>query len=129
MATSLAVTADRGLVRFTGISEEYMGTSGMTILGQIDKLQKETAKENRNDSTATASSANTNPPKERNRKPPELTLMPRKSRSTPTSRAQSPGMYSPPVPAIPNEKSVLDRRAEKAQKLGKRRSLLAIFGK
>jgi len=38
-------------------------------------------------------------------------------------------MQSPPLPAIPTQKSAMDLKAERVQKLGRRRSFMAIFKK
>ena len=47
------------------------------------------------------------------------------SQSVPLSRVGSP----PLLPATPIEKNPLDRRAEKVQRLGKRKSFFNIFGR
>ncbi|KAF2092430.1 hypothetical protein NA57DRAFT_82286 [Rhizodiscina lignyota] len=41
MSECLSVTADRGIVRFVSIAEENLATNGLTILGEIQKLEKQ----------------------------------------------------------------------------------------
>lgn len=65
----------------------------------------------------------------------------RQFRSAPASKATSPtfqrtpsvpdlaAQRSPPVPSIPWDNNPMDRKAEKVQKLGKRKSFFTIFGK
>ena len=133
MATSLGVLPDRGIVKFVGVPEEYLATSGTTILGQIERLQKPTTSSGVVNPPAYAEE----PPVQRKisrratqKKPPALSLVPR-SQSTPGSRMPSPTLtvsnYGPVMPAIPQKQSTLDRKAEKMQRVGKRKSFMAIF--
>ena len=109
MADTLRIPATRGVIRFAGVAEEYLATNGTTILGQIENLEKTLAEDN-------------------SPKPSDLPFRNR-TQSTPAGAERSPALTSLPVPAMPTEKSPLDRKAERVQKLGKRRSFLARFGK
>lgn len=46
MSDTLGVTPDRGIIRFQTIPEENMAISGRTILGEIERLEKQQAEEN-----------------------------------------------------------------------------------
>ncbi len=118
----------RGVIHFTRIPDEDLAFNGTTILGQIENLQK--APGNQNASSARVSAF---PQKQSSRrlaqtKPRDLPLRGGTS-SVPLSRVASPAMLSPPIPAIPTQKSAMDLKAEKVQKLGRRRSFMAMFKK
>ena len=126
MNDSLGVSADRGVVRFAGVGEEYLGTNGMTVLGEIESLTR--GEDNGGETTRSNTIK-----RGRSRKVPkskELMLQERSRRPSPTAEeAPSPPMKSPPMPAMPTEKSLLDKKAEKVQKMGRRKSFLSMFGK
>ncbi|OCL06041.1 hypothetical protein AOQ84DRAFT_355678 [Glonium stellatum] len=46
MSDILGVTADRGIVRFQTIPEENLAIGGRTVLGEIERLEKQQAEEN-----------------------------------------------------------------------------------
>ena len=46
MSDTLGVTPDRGIIRFQTIPEENIAISGRTILGEIERLEKQQAEEN-----------------------------------------------------------------------------------
>ena len=136
MTEALGVTSDRGVVRFVPIAEEHLATNGSTILGEIERLSRTSDEENADNNAMGRSKSR------RSIKPKETALQDRsdtiKTRSRAisrkTSRAASPARMSPPLtspslPALPVEKSVMDRRAEKVQKMGRRKSFLSMFGR
>lgn len=128
LAESLGVAPIRGVIRFAPIPDEDLAFNGTTILGQIENLQKALGNQN-----VSSTGFSPFPPKQNSRRqaqarPRDLPLRGGTS-SVPISRAASPAMQSPRLPAIPTEKSPMDLRAEKVQKLGKRRSFMAIFGR
>ncbi|KAL9596076.1 MAG: hypothetical protein Q9219_006024 [cf. Caloplaca sp. 3 TL-2023] len=123
MADLLGVTPDRGIIRFVGISEEYLATNGNTIQGEIDNLSKESSE----DTTDTKRSNTLRRGRSRKSSKPEKLNLQERSRPGTSDRIQSPPLQSPPIPAIPREMSPLDRKAEKVQKMGRRRSFLAMF--
>ncbi|KAF2119929.1 hypothetical protein BDV96DRAFT_485755 [Lophiotrema nucula] len=45
MAESIGVPIDRGIIKFTPIPEESLATNGMTILGEIERLERQQADE------------------------------------------------------------------------------------
>lgn len=126
MNDSLGVSHDRGVVRFVGIGEEYLGTNGMTVLGEIESLSR--GEDNGGETTRSNTIRRGRSRKVPN--PKELVLQEKSRRPSPTAaKAPSPPLKSPPMPAVPIEKSALDKKAEKVQKMGRRRSFLSMFGK
>ncbi len=127
MTDSLGVAPDRGIVRFVGVGEEYLATNGGTILGEIEALGKNSDEDNRPDTAIGRTKSR------RSVKTKELRL---RSRSNSKLSVQvtsppllSPALTSPSLPAIPTQRSALDRRAEKVQTMGRRKSFLSMFGK
>jgi hypothetical protein len=45
MTESIGVTSDRGIVKFVPIAEEGLAMNGMTILGEIERLERQQAEE------------------------------------------------------------------------------------
>ncbi|KAL8939805.1 MAG: hypothetical protein Q9216_003156 [Gyalolechia sp. 2 TL-2023] len=124
MSELLGVTPDRGIIRFVGISEEYLATNGNTVQGEIDNLSKGSSE----DTTDTKRSNTLRRGRSRKSSRPEkLNLHMERSRPVTSDNAPSPVLQSPPLPDMPREMSPLDRRAEKVQKMGRRRSFLAMF--
>ncbi|KAL8834989.1 MAG: hypothetical protein Q9170_003510 [Blastenia crenularia] len=123
MADLLGVTPDRGIIRFVGISEEYLATNGNTIQGEIDNMSKETSE----DTTDTKRSNTLRRGRSRKTSKPEKLNLQERSRPGTSDKIPSPGLQSPPIPAMPREMSPLDKKAEKVRKMGRRRSFLAMF--
>jgi hypothetical protein len=133
LADSLGVSPARGVVRFVSIPDEYLAFNGTTVLGQIDNIQrlsdekdKEIEMERQKEQYR---SVNVAPTLRKNSCVTEkYKMVPQRpmagSQSVPLSRAGSP-----PLPSMPIAKSSIDRRAEKAQKLGKRKSFFNFFGR
>lgn len=119
----LGVNPDRGIVRFIGIAEEYLATNGMTMQGEIDNLGKESSEE----STENKRSNTLRRGRSRKASKPEKLNLQERSRSGTRDNLSSPALRSPPLPAIPREMSPMDKKAEKVQKMGRRRSFLAMF--
>ncbi len=125
MTDSLGVSAERGVVRFIGVAEEYLGTNGMTVLGEIENLTKgdDNAGETTRSNTIRRGRSRKVP------KPKELTIQER-SRPPTAEKTPSPPLKSPPMPAMPTEKSAMDKKAETVQKkMGRRKSFLSMFGR
>ncbi len=55
--------------------------------------------------------------------------LPIMEKSESRSELMDPPLKSPPLPAMPTENSARDRQAEKVQKVGRRKSIMAMFGK
>ena len=134
LADSLGVSPARGVLRFVSIPDEYLAFNGTTVLGQIDNIQrlsdekdKEVEMERQKEQYRPA---NTAPTLRKNSCVTEkYKMVPQRpmtgSQSVPLSRVGSP----PLLPSMPVAKSSLDRRAEKAQRLGKRKSFFNFFGR
>jgi hypothetical protein len=146
MEENLGVASDRGIIKFMTIPEENLATSGRTVAGEIEELEKE--------SGDTGSLPNRSASRATNRKRQsmrslrgKLTVLSNVAESappTPTfpneyrgSTAQSGRLGTPkservstPLPPMPPEPSLLDKKAEKVRKMGRRKSFIAtIFGK
>ncbi|KAI4139355.1 MAG: hypothetical protein L6R39_006328 [Caloplaca ligustica] len=123
MSDLLGVTPDRGIVRFVGISEEYLATNGNTVQGEIDNMGKETSEdsgENKRSNTLRRGRSR------KSSKPEKLNLQER-TRPATSDQASGSALMSPPLPAMPRELSPLDKKAGKVQRMGRRRSFLAMF--
>ena len=125
-ATSLGVLPDRGVIRFVGIPEEYFATAGTTVTGHIERLQKAPSVPSRQDSETEDVIQRKPSRRDVQNRPPKLSLVPKCS-SMPGSRMPSPTFRGPAMPAIPDQQSPLDKKAEKVQKAGKRKSIFAAF--
>jgi len=130
MEEALGVVPNRGIIRFLAIPEENLATDGRTIAGEIEELEKETADTN----TSLQRSLSRGAPKSKRRnsirslRATKHQLPTHNERVSPVSPMSE--RETPTLPAMPSEKSPMDRRAEKAQKMGRRKSFIAtIFGK
>ncbi|KAL8949088.1 MAG: hypothetical protein Q9222_004778 [Ikaeria aurantiellina] len=134
MSDSLGVTPDRGIVRFVGISEEYLATNGNTVLGEIENLSKNSSEDSNGAVERKQSKSVRRGLSRKSSKPEKLKLQPQERFSRPgtsdnkmASPPFQPALKSPPIPEMPREPSPMDRKAEKVQKIGRRRSFLAMF--
>ncbi|KAI9808118.1 MAG: hypothetical protein M1825_004575 [Sarcosagium campestre] len=123
---SLGVGSSRGIIKFVPIAEGNLAMNGHTVLGEIEALEK---KSNQLPHQAKRCSSN----KSLNKSAHKRSLLSLRARASTLSlqgfSALSTSDSAPPVPPIPTDKSVLDRKAERVQKLSRRRSFLALFGK
>ncbi|TVY83267.1 hypothetical protein LSUE1_G002161 [Lachnellula suecica] len=134
MEESMGVAPNRGLIKFVPVPEENMATDGKTAAGEIEELDRETAANNIN-LNRSLSRAGAGTPKGKKRQslrslrnptPAGSALPTHDEQITPPLSARQ----SPTVPAIPTELSPMDRKAEKVQKMGRRKSFIAaVFGK
>ncbi|KAI4255097.1 MAG: hypothetical protein LQ352_002726 [Teloschistes flavicans] len=130
MSDSLGVSPDRGIIRFNPISEEYLAHNGTTVLGEIENLSRETSDESNGASGTTRSGTLRRKLSRQNSRPEKLQISSheRSSRPGTSTGIISPPLKSPPVPALPEVRSLpMDRKAEKVRKMGRRRSFLAMF--
>lgn len=130
MADALGVDSSRGVVRFAAVSEADLATGGMTVQGEIEGAAigaggRESASV---DGERGISMGRRSRSRRRERAEEKEN---QKSRPQTRDQAQGKGelMKVPPLPPVPVEKSALDRRTEKVQKVGRRKSFLAIFGR
>ncbi|KAL8676659.1 MAG: hypothetical protein Q9186_006843 [Xanthomendoza sp. 1 TL-2023] len=125
MAESLGVTPERGVVRFVGIAEEYLATNGNTVLGEIENMSKESSEDSANGTQRTGTLRRG---RSRRSSKPEKLQMPLNSRpGTSDVKITSPQQMSPPIPARSEEAIPMDKKPEKVQRMGRRRSFLALF--
>ncbi|KAL8917231.1 MAG: hypothetical protein Q9208_008070 [Pyrenodesmia sp. 3 TL-2023] len=123
MSDLLGVAPDRGIVRFVGISEEHLATNGTTVLGEIDNLTKESGE----DPTENKRSTTLRRGRSRKASKPEKLNLQERSRPGTSNNYSSPALVSPSLPSLAREQSPLDKKTEKVQKMGRRRSFLAMF--
>jgi hypothetical protein len=129
MEEGLGVAPNRGVIKFLAMSEDNLATDGKTITGEIEELEKEHAENNSSlQRSLSKSTAQTKRRQSmRSLRTSKNTLPTHNEHGSPTPPRS---LETPPLPAIPSEKSPMDQRAEKAQKMGRRKSFIAsIFGK
>jgi hypothetical protein len=118
---------DRGMVTYTHIAEENMGTGGKTVAGQIDDLLKETAED-----TANMRRSLSRGTKAKRRQSTKSLRKMGSSLATHTERIATPTneRETTPLQSLPVEKSATDLKAEKVQKVSRRKSFIAnMFGR
>ncbi|KAE9378935.1 Tautomerase/MIF [Stipitochalara longipes BDJ] len=132
MEEGLGVAPNRGVIKFVAMSEDNLATDGKTITGEIEELEKESAENN----SSLQRNLSKNPPKTKRRnslrslRTNKTPLPTHNEHGSPTPPISDWERVTPPLPAIPSEKSPMDQRAEKAQRMGRRKSFIAsIFGK
>ena len=149
MTSALGVLPDRGIVKFVGLADDYLATAGTTIQGQAERLERVLSlnQEERkppdmplpqSPPTSVKALPSAPPPRmavQAKRKPPALSLIP-KSQSMPGSKMPSPIAADSPaalprIPIPPRSKtpSIFDRKAERMRGSGRRKSILALFGR
>jgi hypothetical protein len=149
----LNVPPSRGIVKFVELSEENFAFSGRTYAGQIEELEREHGE----DISSLKRNLSRSGPKTRTKKQSMRNMRSQKTGigETLSPHPEQPGQLTPPLsevessrpgptvptsvapppptiplPAIPQEKSLLDRKAEKAQKMSRRKSFMSgLFGK
>ncbi|KAA6406589.1 MAG: hypothetical protein FRX48_09644 [Lasallia pustulata] len=138
MAEAIGVEAGRGVLRFVAVREEDLATGGMTVAGEIEGLAAQGHKNEQRESVdgerggGQGRGGGKREARSRSRRGEKAE---EKGRSLTREqdvmeKAGGGGQEKvPPVPPVPGEKSVWDRRAEKVQKVGRRRSFLAMFGR
>ena len=127
---SLNVPPSRGVLRFMAVPEENLATNGMTVFGMIESSNKsvrEQESENR-EAKGRHRSRSRRHRDETVKEHKETASRPR-SVSRFSEREKEKRSITTPLPAMPITKSALDAKAEKAQKMGRRKSLMSIFGK
>lgn len=126
MEEGLGVGPERGLIKFCAIAEENIATDGKTIAQEIEELEKETAETNVNLQRSLSKSS-----MKYKRRPslPTKSQLPTHEESS-SSIPDLSDHDTPPIPAIPTQLSNMDKRAQKAQKMGRRKSFIAtMFGR
>jgi hypothetical protein len=133
MEDGLGVAPDRGVIKFVAVSEDNLAIDGKTITGEIEELEKEIAE--KNSSLQRNLSIKATPKSKRRQSLRSLrnakkTLPTHDEDASATSPMSDRNQVTPSLPAMPSEMNAMDRRAEKAQKMGRRKSFMAsLFGK
>ena len=142
MSEALGVPAHRGVVKFVAIAEENFATNGQTVLGLMETLDKTLSddgasrklsvarsKTDHRKKSVAGSSMHHDPRKQSYASTPVISQPLLENREgTPSEKIDMPSKNLRPPP-MPTGKSAADRQAEKMQKIGKRKSFLAMFGK
>lgn len=124
MEEALGVPPARGLVKFIAIDEANLANNGKTVLGEIEDLEREQTSENIVSRTQSS-----------NKKRHSVKSVPNMRNGSSLSPISSKyaaidEQYSPPLPPVPSDKDANDLRADKVQKMGRRKSFIAaVFGK
>ena len=137
MEEILGVYPERGLIRFMPIAEENLATNGKTVTGEIEELEKESM-EDASSIRRTLSPIRTRHSTKSLRNLRISSPLPTHDEaSTQPASAPSLGPQEPSsihvvrtIPTVSMEKSNLDLKAEKIQRMSRRRSFMtSIFGK
>lgn len=126
----MGVDPKRGVIKFLASTEDNLAVDGKTMTLEIEELERETAENN-----SSLHRSLSRGDKSKRRQSLKSLRGAKASSQLPThneSMVSLPSTYehNPPLPAIPTEKSTMDKRAEKAQRIGRRKSFMAtIFGK
>lgn len=142
MNEALQVPAHRGVVKFVAITEENFATNGQTVLGLMESLEKHPHEDGASRRSSVARSKNDHRKKSvaglslhsdhRNKSlastsTSSQTLFENSEQNPPERKDEPP--ITVRVPPIPTEKTAADQQAEKVQKMSRRKSLMAMFGK
>lgn len=136
MEESLGVAPERGVIKFVPIPEENFATNGNTVAGAIEELDKQIAEENgvglKHSLSVSRSKRQSLRSLRSTRKGGNLPNLEEQITPTMPTPPLSDRIVTPPppIPAIPKTRSVADLRAEKAKKMGRRKSFIAtMFGR
>ena len=126
---SLHVPADRGIVRFVAVPEENLATDGMTVLGVMENQNRNSTKEQGLDRRMSRARMGSMSRPKRSDTMKEIEPAQKARSQSAGSEVARPDVKMPPLPPLPTEKSPSDIKAEKVQRVGKRKSILNMFGK
>jgi hypothetical protein len=135
MEDALGVVPERGLVRFLPIAEENLATNGKTVTGEIEELEKESSDDSASVRRTLSRGKNKHSARSMRNLRISSPLPTHDEDITPPVSSRSIGdpLIFPAILAMPTlatEKSAVDRKVEKMQKIGRRRSFMTSrFGK
>jgi len=133
MEDGLGVSPDRGVIKFQAIAEENVATNGKTVAGEIEDMKKESVDLNyswlKGEERRGSQSKSRRQSTKSGRSSARNSQLPTQFESIMTESGGVVWSEPPSVPSLPTEKSSLDLKTEKVPKMGKRRSLMAMFGK
>lgn len=130
---SLGVCPERGLVKFISIPEENIASNGKTVSGAIEDLEMgigeyslgRTLSPGKTRSTTGKTRSTTGKIKRSTKSMHDLKISGPLSTHSEQRTPLRSDEGSPAVPEIPTEKSMIDQRAAKAQRMGRRKSFIA----
>lgn len=125
----MGVDPKRGVIKFMASTEDNLAVGGKTMAVEIELLEKETGESN---SSQQRSLSRGDKSKRQSLKSLRAATSLNQLPTHNESMLSLPSAYdnTPPLPAMPTGKSTMDKRAEKAQRIGRRKSFMAtIFGK
>ncbi|MCJ1395472.1 hypothetical protein MMC18_008358 [Xylographa bjoerkii] len=125
LAEILKVPEHRGVIRFVAVAEDNFATGGMTITSEVESLSKVRVKEMSHGSHQSEQKAE---PRKHSRAIKDTVSKPRNLPNAQRHDAGATRQIFPPQPSQV-ESSPSDRQAEKAQKLGTRKSILQLLGR
>ena len=131
MEDALGVLPSRGVIKFSPIAEENLATNGKTVAGEIEDLERESEENASVRRTLSRGKKRQSTRSMRNLKI-SSPLPTHDEQMTPPVSAQGMATIraAPSMPAMPTEKSTLDMKAQKAQKMSRRKSfIVSMFGK
>ncbi|KAI9872483.1 MAG: hypothetical protein M1830_001570 [Pleopsidium flavum] len=155
MTEALGVPAHRGVIKFVAIAEENLATHGQTVLGEMEALDRNTPEESGSRKSSVSISKNENRKKsiaavlmhndQRKKSHAGIPMhteqakmiygghavqtLPIIEKSESRTDSMDPPGKGPPSTSMPTEKTSTHREAEPVQKVGRRKSIMAMFGK
>lgn len=121
-------------MRFVSVPEENLAFNGTTVFGQIENLQKASPNKDLSDVASISgirSAMQSRAVSRAQSRRQSISKPPSRDGYSfyPTTRPPSPHLRGPPIPTLPNGNNAMDRKADKAQKVGKRRSFFGFFSR
>ncbi len=136
MEDGLGVGAERGVIKFQAIAEENVATNGKTVAGEIEDMRKDSVDLNsswmKGDERRGSQSKSRRHSMRSGRNSARNSQLPTQfesivTESNPAMESRAPAV--PPLPTDYNPYGSSDQNVENTPKVGKRRSLMALFGK
>ncbi|CAL3964532.1 hypothetical protein PZA11_002464 [Diplocarpon coronariae] len=139
MEEAIGVIARRGVIKFVAIAEENLANDGKTVSGEIEELERETTENNVNTHHSLSKGASKSRRRQSVRSLRGMNAMSTHNESGPSTppptsnglrNGTENGDTTAPAPELTGRKSDFNRKAEKVQKMSRRKSFIAtIFGK
>jgi hypothetical protein len=130
MKDALGVPPERGILKFLPISEENFARNSKTVAGEIQDLEKCAAGDNSSLKKSLSRGALGHMKRQSMRSLRNLKMGSPIPANDELRAASVSSRDAPPLPSMPTDMGSMDRRAEKVQKMGRRKSFVAsLFGK
>lgn len=130
MEEGLGVPPERGLIKFVAIPDENYATGGKTVAGEIEELERETPSlyNHQNRSVSRAGSTNKGKKRQSMKSLRNFSiggLLPTHEEQTTEQMTPPPSdLESPSQLTLPSESNSKGRKADKSQKMGRRKSFM-----